>query len=282
MGDRIFDINNDNRDILDIIRCKPGIEKTVLAKVLDMAFKTLANKLEFLEENGYIFTEPDLHINKKKFLMCGISVGGSHCKLVLTDANYEALSKAEFDTLCDTYDVFNQSFWVKKENTTSYGYKYFETPETQADLEKYLLKIINDIIKLYDLSLENHMLTPIISIGIAFTGSIDSERQVIIRSHNLKYMRNVSRDTILTPEILYALKMRKIEFIIDHNAKAMAVSEKFSLYHILCNPAPIASIMEPTSVHQPKALPTSYIATATATAIAMNGNNGANDSGSVL
>ena len=230
MNERIFDINGENRNVLNIIRCKPGIEKTVLAKEVNIAFKTLVKQLEILEDKKMIFMEPNLHINKKAFYIFGISVGGSHCKISISNANYEAISKEEFNYICEKYDVFQQDFFVKVANKTKYGYKYFETPEEEADLEIKLRKIIRDVIKLYDISLNVESLPSIISIGVAFTGSIDAEKQVIIRSHNLDYMRNISREMLLDPDLINALKTRKIEFIIDHNAKAMAVCEKFSLY----------------------------------------------------
>lgn len=232
MDERLFDINNENRRILNAIRCKPGIEKTVLARELDIAFKTLVKQLDKLEEQKFINSEPTLHINENRFYLCGISVGGSHCKLAITDANYRAISKEDFNILCEKYNVFQQKFFVQKENKTAYGYKYFETPDERSTLEINLRKIIKDIVKLHDLSLETEALPTIISVGIAFTGSIDSERQVIVRSHNLDYMKNVSREMLLGPETINDLKKRNIEFIIDHNAKAMAVCEKFSLYHM--------------------------------------------------
>ena len=232
MDKNLFAINNDNKDILNIIRCWPGIEKTVLAKEVNLAFKTLVKQLDLLEANNFIFTEPQLQINKDIFYIFGISVGGSHCKISIVNANYEAISREMFDYICEKYDVFQQDFFIKTTNKTVYGYKYFETPEEEADLEIRLRKIVKDIIKLYDLSLEIENLPTIISIGIAFTGSIDSEKQLIVRSHNLDYMRNISREMLLQPELINALKKRKIEFIIDHNAKAVAVSEKFSLYNL--------------------------------------------------
>ena len=109
-------------------------------------------------------------------------------------------------------------------------------------------EIVMDLVKLYDLSLKDQTIPTLISVGIACTGSIDSERQVIIRSHNLDYMKNVSREMLLEPDALNALKSRGIEFIIDHNAKAMAVCEKFSLYnksninHNYCNKKNIACL----------------------------------------
>lgn len=231
MDESVLEINNSYKNILNIIRCKPGIEKTVLAKELDTTFKTLVKQLDKLEKWKFITTEPMLQINKNRFYICGISIGGSHCKLSISNANYEAISKEEFDILCEKYGIFQQDFFAKTMNITPYGYKYFDTPEERSALEKYLREIVMDIVKLYDLSLNDQAIPTPISVGIACTGSIDSERQVIIRSHNLDYMKNVSREMLLEPDALNALKSRGIEFIIDHNAKAMAVCEKFSLYN---------------------------------------------------
>ena len=230
MEERIFDINADNRDILNIIRSNPGIEKTIVAKILDMAFKTVSLRMENLEEKGFIRTEPYLEIIPSKFYMCGISIGGSHCKLSFAKADYCGLEKEEFESIIKKYDVFQQDFWVKKDNKTDYGYRYFETPNNISILITNLRQILQDIIKLYDVSLTENEVPPIISIGIALTGSIDPVQQVIVRSHNLDYLKNVPINALLDPDILYALKQRKIELLIDHNAKATAVCEKFSLY----------------------------------------------------
>lgn len=231
MAENIFDINNENKDILNIIRCKPDIEKTVLAKEANIAFKTLANRLEVLHKEGLIEIEPKLKINRNSFYSCGVSIGGSHCKFVIIDAEYRVLPKAEFNEICKKYNVFNQSFFSNRENTTLYGYRYFETPDNRTTLEIYLNDIIKDVIRLYDIAVKQQNFPPIISIGVALTGSIDSSRQVIVRSHNVNYLKNISREMLLKPEILNDLKTRRIEFIIDHNAKAMATCEKFSLYH---------------------------------------------------
>ena len=51
------------------------------------------------------------------------------------------------------------------------------------------------------------------------TGSIDTKKQIIVRSHNIDYMKNISRDMLLELDTLQNLKQRGIEFVIDHNAK---------------------------------------------------------------
>lgn len=232
MNAEIFNLNSQYRDILNIIRCKPGIEKTVLAKKLDLAYKTLVKQLEELEEAGFIYSEPQLKVNEKRFYMCGISIGGSHCKVVIVDSEYRILSKETFENICKKYNVFQQDFFSKKTNKTEYGYKYFETPDNRTELQLYINYIVNDIIKLYDLSQrENEDIPSILSVGIALTGSIDTKKQIIVRSHNIDYMKNISRDMLLELDTLQNLKQRGIEFVIDHNAKAMAVCEKFSLYN---------------------------------------------------
>ena len=135
MNKEIYNINSQYRDALNIIRCKPGIEKTVLAKKLDLAYKTLVKQLEELEEAGFIYSEPELRINENRFYMCGISIGGSHCKVVIVDSGYRIISKEIFDKICKKYDVFQQEFFSKKINTTDYGYKYFETPDNRTELQ---------------------------------------------------------------------------------------------------------------------------------------------------
>lgn len=233
MAGEIFQINYENRDILNALRCHPKIEKTVLAKELNIAFKTLNKQLEFLEQSGFISMSPQLEIVKDRFYMCGISVGGSHCKLTLVNAQYKVISAEDMDKLCNKYGVFQQSFFVHRKNTREYGYKYFDTPDNLATLEIYINEIIQDIIRLDDLSRTSGAgeLPPIISIGIALTGSIDLKKQIIIRSHNVRYLKNIKKEILLWPDTRYELKKRNIELIIDHNAKAMAVCEKFSLYH---------------------------------------------------
>lgn len=231
MEKTILNINAENRNILNAIRCKPGIEKTVLARELDIAYKTLAKQLDDLQEDNFIGSDSELKINGERFYVCGISIGGSHCKITIVDAEYKILTIEKFEKICEKYGVFQQEFFAKKDNTTKYGYKYFETPNNRIDLQVYINQIINDIIKLYDLSLNgNNDIPPVISIGIALTGSIDSQKQIIVRSHNIDYMKNISRDMLLELQTINNLKQRGIEVVIDHNAKAMAVCEKFSLY----------------------------------------------------
>jgi len=231
MDRNLYEINDEYRDILNIIRCKPGIEKTILAKKLDIAYKTLVKQLEELETLGFIIHQPELQVNGDRFWMCGISVGGSHCKVTIVDAEYKVLKKDKFEKICKEFDIFQQDFFSDKRNKTEEGYMYFETPDDRIKLQLYINYIVEDVIKLFDVSLANMNIPPIISMGIAFTGSIDTKKQIVVRSHNIDYMKNISRDMFLGFESINKLKQRGIEFVIDHNAKTMAVCEKFSLYH---------------------------------------------------
>ena len=135
MDRNLYEINDKYRDILDIIRCKPGIEKTILAKKLDIAYKTLIKQLEELETLGFIISQPELQVNGDRFWMCGISVGGSHCKVTIVDAEYKVLKKDKFEKICKEFDIFQQDFFSDKRNKTEEGYKYFETPDDRIKLQ---------------------------------------------------------------------------------------------------------------------------------------------------
>lgn len=96
--------------------------------------------------------------------------------------------------------------------------------------KKSLNSIIEDVIKIDNASRNDETIPPILSIGIALTGSIDAEKQIIISSHNVGYLKNLKKEMLISPDLLLALKEHDIPIIIDHNAKALAVCEKYSLY----------------------------------------------------
>lgn len=215
--------------ILNILRCKSSIEKTTLARKMDISFPTLIKQLDELKERN-ILLDDSMELNPSAYYLCGISIGGAQCKVTLIKANYTVLSKDNFDSLCEKYTVFNQSFFYNKTNDkTKYGYRYFDTPNDETTLKLYLNAILKDIIRLHDVS-EKKEIPPILSIGIAITGSIDAQKQIIISSQNVDYLKNISKEMLFSPDILQTLRKKQIPFIIDHNAKALAVCEKYSLY----------------------------------------------------
>lgn len=230
-NEEMFRLINDPdiKNLLTILRCKPSIEKTVLAKELKISFQTLVKQIDMLKKKNILCQNNQTEINAHAFYSCGISIGGAQCKITLVDAACNVVGKYEFEKLKEKAGILNQKFL--KENNSEYGYRYFTTPDSIGDLTSKLNEIIKDIIKLHDMSQKNQDIPPILSIGIALTGSIDAKKQVILKSHNIGYLKNMKREMMIFPDVLQSLREREIPLIMDHNAKALAVCEKFSLYH---------------------------------------------------
>ena len=229
-NETLFEFVTQRQKILNILRCNSAIEKTALAKKVDISFATLVKQLNDLKERNILLGDSKMELNPSAYYLCGISIGGAQCKVTLIDAKYIVLNREDFNKLCEKYSVFQQSFFRKNTDIKAkYGYKYFDTPSDEITLKSYLNEILKDIIKLHDLSSGNEI-PPILSIGIAITGSIDAQKQIIISSQNVDYLKNISKEMLFSPDILQTLRKKQIPFIIDHNAKALAVCEKYSLY----------------------------------------------------
>lgn len=229
-NETLFEFVTHRQKIINILRCNSTIEKTVLTKKMDISFPTLINQLKELKKRNILLDDSKTDLNPSAFYLCGISIGGAQCKMTLIDAKYNVLSQKAFNEICEKYSVFQQSFFKSLQNIqTDYGYRYFDTPDDETTLKLRLNAILKDIIKLHDISEENE-LPPILSIGIAITGSIDAKKQIIISSHNVEYLKNISKEMLFSPDLLQTLRKKQIHIIIDHNAKALAVCEKYSLY----------------------------------------------------
>ena len=222
----------DIKRLLNILRCRPFIEKTVLAKELKISFQTLTKQIEMLKEKNVLLKENRIEINPKAYYSCGISIGGAQCKVTFVDPMNKVISAETFNELRKKADILNQPFFENKDSDKDVGYRYFVTPDNMMDLTKWLNEIIKDIIKLQDMSLQDTSVVPVLSIGIALTGSIDAQKQRILKSHNIGYLKNIKQEMLVFPDVLQSLREREIILIMDHNAKALAVCEKFSLYHL--------------------------------------------------
>lgn len=225
--------DSDTKRLLNILRCKPTIEKTMLAKELKISFQTLTKQINALKQKNILSETDKTEINPKAYYACGISIGGSQCKVTLIDAMYRVISDKNFNEIQKKTNILKQDFLkIGVNNKSKAGYRYFDTPDNVMELTSKLNIIIKDIITLYDKSLENNEIPRILSIGIALTGSIDAKKQVILKSHNVFYLKNMKREMLIFPDVLQNLREREIPLIIDHNAKALAVCEKYSLYHM--------------------------------------------------
>lgn len=221
----------ENEEILTLLRCNPSIGNTKLAQKANISFPTLQKRLEDLKKHK-ILDDKDA-INPNAFFSIGISIGSAQAKLVIMNGKYELLSKEDFTSICEKYDVFNHDFLLKENSNNSNGYRYFKTPDNLLVLKSYIDLILKDALKLHGISSDESqsLVPPILGIGIALTGSVNAEKQIIIKSHTIEYLQNISLEILLLPDTLLALRTNGISIVVDHNAKAVAVAEKFSLYN---------------------------------------------------
>lgn len=229
--EKLLEFLMENEKLLNILRCNPTVEKTALAKKMDISFPTLVKQLEELKKQGILINDNKMEVDANAFFLCGISIGGAQCKVTFIDAKYNVLSGERFNEICDKYGVLQQTFFESTDGkNNNYGYRYFHTPDNETDLKLNLNAIIKDIIKMYNIAVTEKEVPVILGIGIAITGSIDAKQQIVISSHNVEYMTNMSKEMLISPDVLQMLREKGILFVIDHNAKALAVCEKFSLY----------------------------------------------------
>ena len=216
-----FNIINENKVLLNILRCYPDIEKTALAREMKISFPTLTKQLDILKHYK-ILTESNKNVlNETAFWACGISIGGAQCKITFTNIANRVIEKDKLQELCDKIGVFQQGFLKTEASDVTYGYRYFDTPKSEIELKVQLNSIIEDILKIDTASKSDQTIFPILSIGIALTGSIDAEKQIIISSHNVGYLKNIKKEMLISPDLLLEIKERDIPVVIDHNAKAL-------------------------------------------------------------
>lgn len=227
---QIYTILNENKTLLNILRCYPDIEKTVLAREMGVSFPTLVKQLDVFKENKILCDSSKNVLNETAFWACGISIGGAQCKITFTNIANKVISREKLNDLCERLQIFQQNFLKTESSDSEWGYRYFDTPESEIELKVRLNALIDDVVKIDKASRTDENIYPILSIGIALTGSIDAEKQIIISSHNVGYLKNLKKEMLISPDLLKELKIQNIPILIDHNAKALAVCEKYSLY----------------------------------------------------
>lgn len=225
MDNIIYSLLNENAKILNILRCYPEIDKTSIMKLMETSWPTLTNAIRDLKEYDILSKEKDFEINSSLGYYVGISVGGAQIKVTFIDFNFQVISQEEMYNIISDYGVFSNTIYKFGTSNNGFGYFYFNTPSNFSELYDYIESILNDIIYLDSNGLN------ILGIGFAFTGAIDSERKIIIKSHNIEFLRNISFDTLIPRNIINYFRINNINIAFEHNAKSTIVAEKFALYN---------------------------------------------------
>ena len=71
----IFNVINENKVLLNILRCNPSIDKTTLAREMKISFPTLIKQLDVLKSKKILTESSKISFNQSAFYACGISIG---------------------------------------------------------------------------------------------------------------------------------------------------------------------------------------------------------------
>ena len=160
-------ILNENKMLLNILRCYPDIEKTVLAREMGVSFPTLVKQLDVLKRNKILCDDSKNILNEMAFWACGISIGGAQCKITFTNIANRVISREKLNDLCERLHIFQQSFLRTESGDGDWGYRYFDTPENEIELKVRLNSLIEDVLKIDKASRIDENVYPVLRIGIA-------------------------------------------------------------------------------------------------------------------
>ena len=82
--------------LIDLLRYNKSVDKTTLAKLLDISMPTLYKALDELKDNNIINENGGIKLNKAKSTFVGISIGSAQTKLVFLRTDFSVFSKADF------------------------------------------------------------------------------------------------------------------------------------------------------------------------------------------
>lgn len=239
--------------MLYLLRGAVCLDRMELAKRLGVTWPTASNTAEKLLKIGAlrVFSQEaalesgsgkssfSLMINPDYGYFVGISIGSSEIKLVILDFNFDPLSKVSLqDYLCFYTKSIEESTvtldwqqYLMQNIGTSNGYIKIPTPESAERFSATINQIVNGLIAADKNQQNNNRSTAkrLLGIGFAFTGAVDVESKTVTESFNLPFLRGISYKTLISPSNREYLESHNIIVAFQHNAKTVAIAEKYYL-----------------------------------------------------
>lgn len=240
--------------MLYLLRGEKCLDRMELAKRLGVTWPTASNTAEKLLKIGVLSTNSQetpsesgtgknsfsLMVNSDYGYFAGISIGSSEIKLVVLDYNFDVLSEESLQKyLCfatessDEYSVeLDWQQYLAQNKCGSGGYIKIPTPESADRFSATINQIVNRLIAAdkNQKEIDGGTGTPLLGIGFAFTGAVDVENRVVTESFNLPFLRGISYTTLISPTNRNYLERHNIIVSFQHNAKTVAISEKYYLH----------------------------------------------------
>lgn len=239
--------------MLYLLRGEKSLDRMELARRLGVTWPTASNTAEKLLNARILITqvqEPSsdsanakntysLMVNPNYGYFAGISIGSSEIKIVVLDFNFHVLTHDALENyLCvsdpssdDGSAVLDWRRYLVQKSETEGSYIKFPTPESADRFSATVNQIISGLIKAdkNQSKLPVHQSKRLLGIGFAFTGAVNVENKVVTESFNLPFLRGTSYTTLITPSNREYLERCNIYVSFQHNAKTVAIAEKYYL-----------------------------------------------------
>ena len=211
--------------IIDEIRRTQTNDKTYLSSVTNLSWPTVSKVIDSLKEKGYILEgEGPISLNPEAVFYIGIAVGAREIKAVLCDFNFHVVELSELEKKCEIKNILDK-YPPNDENDDESRvdeYVCLSSAQQLDQIAERLCAILKEFLSL-DINVG--------AIGIAFPGTINTANNVIGTCPNIPCLTGKSIFDLLKEDLRKELLKRKIEIVIQHNAKACFISEKEQLYH---------------------------------------------------
>ena len=218
-----------NNQILNTVRCHPGISKTALAEKYEVSWPTMSNAIGTLKDSDILITEPDIRLNPNYAHMIGLSVGTAQTKLCIIDFNFKLIESDTFMSIIKKLHIFTDAInYMKSKKIPLSNFICFKTPHDLYNLQSLLDQCLKDIIEIIEN--QDNLGLNVISLGITFTGTVDNSTRKIIKSHNLDFISDKSLSNIIFPNRIDYFESKNINIYVDNNSNSAIIAEKYCLY----------------------------------------------------
>ena len=216
---------NDYR-LLDEIRRQQTTDKTKLAAASGFSWPTVNKLCEDLKTSGYL--TDDMALLPTVGYMLGIAVGTREIKVSLIDFAFQPVPRKKLREL-GIGALLDRDLLSARKGSEEADEEDHLCLNSSQDLEK-LAETLNDVLLAF-LHVAETLALPLVGIGIAFPGAVDTRNHKICACPNIPCLNEKDLDSLLCTDVRTLLEDLEIKVELCHNAEAGFLHEKEQLYH---------------------------------------------------
>lgn len=225
-------LSENNYRLLDEIRRQRTNDKTKLAAASGFSWPTVNKMCTELKDSGYLSEE--MSLLAMVGYMLGIAVGTREIKVSLVDFAFQPVSRKRLRKL-GLGSLLDHDLLSARKGQEKAEIENYLCLNSSQDLEK-LAETLNQVLLAF-LQLAkaskgtSTAALPLVGIGIAFPGAVDTQTQTIYACPNIPCLNEKDLDSLLCTDVRTLLESLEIKVEFCHNAEACFLHEKEQLFH---------------------------------------------------